>query len=361
VAIVAGIDEAGYGPLLGPLVVSCAAFRVAGALPGDPPDLWERIGPDAVSRTPPPCPRGKARAAAPDERLTICDSKKLYHGGKGLARMEESVLAVLALTGAPGLEGLAAEGATTLRGLHRATCEPQVSSEPHVSSDAPEGGVRDLDASLERYPWFAGKDVALPEAGYRSVLLKRAALLRAALGRAGVEALRLTPSAVHAEEFNGGVRRLGNKHNLEWGVVGGFLRALFETHGEEGVDLTCDRLGGRIAYGPPLARLFPEARVTAPLESPERSVYQVARGPRRMVVRFLVEGDDKSFPVALASCASKYVRELFMKLLNAWFQERLPGLKETAGYALDGRRFANEVEGELRRLEIAPALLLRSC
>jgi hypothetical protein len=338
VAVVAGIDEAGYGPLLGPLVVSCAAFRVGGVAPGAPPDLWERIGEATVSRVPPQAARGRRAAAPLDERLTVCDSKKVYLGGRGLARMEESVLATLALA-APALGERLLEGGATLRALLRASGHDE--------------------ETLERYPWFRGRDLALPHAGYRSVLRRRVDALGGALERAGVEALLLAPRVVHPLEFNGGVRRDGNKHLFEWGIVGAFLEALFERHGEEGVDVTCDKLGGRDFYGPPLARLFPDARVTAPLESSERSVYKVARGARRMVVRFLVEGDDKSFPVALASCSSKYARELFMALMNRFFQERMPGLKETAGYAQDGRRFALEVRDEIRRLEVDEELLVR--
>ena len=40
--IYAGIDEAGYGPMLGPLCIGGACFRLEHADAQDgPPDLWE--------------------------------------------------------------------------------------------------------------------------------------------------------------------------------------------------------------------------------------------------------------------------------------------------------------------------------
>jgi len=41
--ILAGIDEAGYGPLLGPLVVGCCAFEIEGEATEGVPCLWKRL------------------------------------------------------------------------------------------------------------------------------------------------------------------------------------------------------------------------------------------------------------------------------------------------------------------------------
>ena len=46
---------------------------------------------------------------------------------------------------------------------------------------------------------------------------------------------------------------------------------------------------------------------------------------------------------ALASMAAKYLRELFMEGLNAFFAARVEGLRPTAGYYGDGTRFLEEV------------------
>src|SRR5258707_873687 len=77
-----GIDEAGYGPNLGPLVQTAVGVRV----PGDPAacDLWAALS-AAVRKY------GKGR----DKRLTIDDSKKVYASSHGLKNLELGVLAAL--------------------------------------------------------------------------------------------------------------------------------------------------------------------------------------------------------------------------------------------------------------------------
>ena len=63
----AGIDEAGYGPMLGPLCVATSVFRVDEATPEDgPPDLWSRLEEVVGSR-----PRD------PRRRIAVADSKRL--------------------------------------------------------------------------------------------------------------------------------------------------------------------------------------------------------------------------------------------------------------------------------------------
>src|SRR5687767_1075926 len=88
--MIAGVDEAGYGPLLGPLVVGCCAFEVEGdALPpgeGEAlPCLWKRLG-RYVSR----------KRLRSGRKLHVNDSKIVYSPGVGLKELERSVLALAA-------------------------------------------------------------------------------------------------------------------------------------------------------------------------------------------------------------------------------------------------------------------------
>ena len=118
-----GIDEAGYGPILGPLVVSAAGYEV----PDENADacLWDVLD-RSVTRS----------AARRDARVAILDSKRLYQRKKGLGRLERSVLsAVGAWRGAP----------PTLRDLCEWLC-------PDV-----------LDA-MTHYPWYRGANPSLPAA-----------------------------------------------------------------------------------------------------------------------------------------------------------------------------------------------------
>src|SRR5262245_38908243 len=77
-----GIDEAGYGPNLGPFVMTSVACRVPSELAGA--DLWRVLK------------RAVRRHTSPDDgRLVIEDSKLIYSPTRGLLALEIGVLAML--------------------------------------------------------------------------------------------------------------------------------------------------------------------------------------------------------------------------------------------------------------------------
>src|SRR5262245_9673525 len=80
---VVGIDEAGYGPNLGPLVQAAVAVRLSDHDPAG----WETLKPHV------------RRCCDPDDgRLLIDDSKKVYAGANGLAGLECGALSAFDAT-----------------------------------------------------------------------------------------------------------------------------------------------------------------------------------------------------------------------------------------------------------------------
>lgn len=67
-----------------------------------------------------------------------------------------------------------------------------------------------------------------------------------------------------------------------------------------------------------------------------------------------------SFAVALASCLAKYVRETCMHAFHAYFTTFQPGLRPTAGYTTDGRRWIQEAGVAIERSRIRPEALIRA-
>ncbi|MFA6133046.1 MAG: hypothetical protein WC869_03400 [Phycisphaerae bacterium] len=319
-AIIAGIDEAGLGPVLGPLVVSAAAFSI----PDEPAEasMWQLLS-GAVTRRVPKRP----------SRIAIGDSKKLYGGMRGpagLSNLERGVLAML---------GTTRPLPPTLRGLLEELSPAAV-------------------ARASACNWYRGLDLPLP----RSMSATTAGLACNSLGesmrKAGVELLALRSEVVLEEEFNR-LTDAGNKSTMLFDVACRLLMFLWNLAGGQNIRIFVDRQGGRMHYLEGLQRAFAGCSFKIIDESETSSSYRIADGRRWAEMHFSVAAEEKQLPVALASMASKYLREMLMEVLNAYWAEHVPDLLPTAGYYQDGNRFFKDILPTVRAMGLDHRLVYR--
>ena len=89
--LVIGIDEAGYGPNLGPLVVAATVWRVSAQCENVEELLGSVIAEALAAAHPTTTPAGRANGSRP----LWADSKLIYRGGEGFADLERGVTAGL--------------------------------------------------------------------------------------------------------------------------------------------------------------------------------------------------------------------------------------------------------------------------
>ncbi|HMQ14800.1 MAG TPA: hypothetical protein PKC49_02395 [Phycisphaerae bacterium] len=300
--LVAGIDEAGYGPTLGPLVVAASLWRV-------PPqhaqaDLWKLLR-SCVGRAD---SRG-------DALLRIDDSKRVFDRKRGIGSLERPVLACARAAGLP---------CQTLRELRAAL-----------------GCPSDLDTAL---PWEAAADPALPLDPVHGAYQAIAGRLAAECRRAGVACAGLMARTVSPRRFNQRVAQTDNKASVLLEHVLDLLAASARAADDEELHLYVDHLGGRTNYRDLLQALFPGAGLRELEVSPSRSAYELRARAAPWRITFVVEADQAFLPVALASMLAKYLREVLMEHFNAYWKRLVPGLRPTAGYYQDARRFLEDIE-----------------
>lgn len=309
-----GIDEAGYGPLIGPLCHGYAAFRIENHYHPDPPCLWKLLHP-AVSRD-------------GSSGIAVSDSKALYSPQTGFAALERGVRACMEC-----IDAECSNGQFNLRALLPESDFADVLSD-HWAAD---------DVAFEP---------AMPESDHCGAL-------KNALAQRGVTILALGARAMSARSYNSNLKR-ANKSDVNWSVAANQLRALAQlARPGEALVALIDRQGGRKFYAPLLCEMFCCALAHTEFEDARSSIYRLDTPERTIRVGFFVDGDLQHFPVALASMCAKLTRELVMLRINAYFKKHLPELKGTAGYYKDGRRFLRETKELRRALKIEDAHFVR--
>ncbi len=312
---VIGLDEAGYGPNIGPLVIAATVWSLPASLHTE--DLWMLLE-DVLTNSP---ERG-------DARLHVGDSKQVYRSGAGLGSLERSVLG---FSPAPETSPEAFETWSQLL----------IRLQGH------------LPETFARQPWYQGEELQLPRAAKAEVVRQHRHLLQQALLRADIRLETMAVEVVCPERFNREVSSRGNKGALLSHATFGLLRRVWPRDCES-VEVLADKHGGRNRYDDFLLEYFPDDFYLREKESLEESRYR--RG--KISFAFAMQSE-RHLPVALASMIAKYLRELCLELFNAYWSARKPGLRETKGYPQDAVRFRHDISDLLAESPELLAVLWR--
>ncbi len=309
---VIGVDEAGYGPNLGPLVISASVWR----LDEESDDRAALARPDR-----PRCGDESPAASKAHVLGRFSDSKQVYRPGGSLAPLETRVLAVLAHLG------------------HRPRSWRAV-------WETLSGGCQ---ARLEEIPWYDSFDEPCPVAASPNEVEQLSEQLKEQLAGSGMELVALHSRPVFVPEFNRRVAQSPSKATVLSQLSLRLVVAMLDSYCTAPATVICDKHGGRNRYFDLLAEHFPESFVEIHGESRQQSSYRVHHNGQPIGIRFAAKGE--RYPaVGLASLASKYLRELALRALNAFWQQRVPNLRPTAGYPQDARRFAQQIAAERERM-----------
>ena len=315
--IVVGIDEAGYGPNLGPLCLGGSAWLL--------PKELEVTSLDSLLY---PVFQAKSSEKFPIAWIPLGDSKKLYRSGSSL-------------------ESLSLGLSTFFR-------IQQKNSIDLLENTRPQGGA----ANLRFIPWYGNQ----PSAWSREFMpnleeLLAPHLLEKAISQfqsLTIELLGIESLAFSEAEFNRIVDACGNKatllsmSSLEW--IRDWLSRLRQSHPSiTSFEIFCDKHGGRNKYLGPLMQVFPDTWFETEIESSNLSRYRGTIFDAQCQWSFTAKGDSIT-PSSVASMAAKWTREVLMSRLNSYWGSMIANLKPTAGYPVDAKRFAESIEGKTKEL-----------
>ncbi|MHC4371069.1 MAG: hypothetical protein ACYSW8_25955 [Planctomycetota bacterium] len=317
-SILVGIDEAGFGPILGPLVVSSSSL----SLPRDllKSDLWQVLRKSLSNK--------RKRLAG---KLLVTDSKKAYSKSIGIKHLERTVLTALKCLG----------------------------HEPATLAELMERICPNCLERLSAYPWHEGSQSRRLSADAADKAIASAVLIDN-MASNNIELLAMESFCMDVGYYNEMVAAVKNKANVLFTATCRLIKTAYDNFGGDDLHIVVDRQGGRVHYRKVLQRMFGDMELRILRETPATSSYELKAGGKDMRLHFVVKADQRFLPVSLASMTSKYLRELLIGNINRYFNGFDADLKPTAGYWTDGLRFIEDIRTNLPDVSFNSEQLIRS-
>ena len=310
-----GTDEAGYGPNLGPLVISATVWEVPDRVTHD--DLYDVL---VESVTP---------ERDGSDRVWMADSKRVYKPNAGLENLELGVLSAMAAAG------------------HSIDRWQRLFQEL----------VADRHYDMAGLPWYADYDESLPIDATRHQMDTATARLVDGLSHAGIRLVKVVSRTIFPPRFNQSLQELDNKSAI---LSHETIQIVSDLIGSMAgpISVLCDKHGGRNKYAGLLQHHFSDGFVKVVEESRQSSRYTWNFDGKHVHFEFQAKADHV-LAAALASMTSKYLRELAMRAFNRFWRRQKNDLKPTKGYPLDARRFKKQIAHVQAGLGISDQVLWR--
>ena len=317
--LLVGVDEAGYGPSMGPLTICATAWRVPGSFAAC--EMSSLLEPEFL-----------AKPMRPNStHIPIGDSKKIHR----------DTLAV---------EGLIL-GARFLCSEIDGNIDGAIHSEwdSNINAFARQDWER-----LATIPWYEKLPSAHIAMHDRSIADQRAYFGKASekLKSQSIKLVGIRMRVIDEVEFNLQVDSKGNKSTILSESSLELVKQAISEFGKVGeeVEVYCDKHGGRNRYQAILTFMFDDEWFAIEIEGRACSRYMATWDGHATQIQFKVDGDS-IFPSAAASIIAKWTREELMNRLNGFWRTKVAGdIAPTAGYYVDALRFAKAIESTALKL-----------
>jgi ribonuclease HII len=309
-----GTDEAGYGPNLGPLVITATAWQFPAGTTAE--QCWELLS-DSICQT----------APKSNDQLHVADSKQVYSSGRSIGPLERAVLAALSQT---------SQTPASMLELGSAICKAPFAQ--HYLAE----------------PCPAPQPVGLPLKAAPESIASSSCRLRETLSESNTRLVSVQSRVVYPAEFNALVTKAGSKGRLLSAETLRLVADLVKEHCPESAVVICDKHGGRNRYDEIVSDAFGGKFVFRLEEGRQLSRYRL----NQLEFRFQTKAEEH-LPVALASMVSKYIREVAMMEFNAYWSNLIRDIKHTKGYPVDAARFLDEIDEVRQQQEISKESIWR--